>query len=87
MIQKYLKILVFAAVFSIGLVILMNSIKAGSQDASELILSQGGSMDTAQYLIFLEQSIVTHRYVGAITALIGGLGLVMNAVKTPPSHI
>ena len=44
-------------------------------------------MDTAQYLIFLEQSIITHRYVGAITALIGGLGLVLTAVQTPRDHI
>ena len=39
--------------------------------------ANGGSMDTGKYLIYLEQSIIKHRFMGSILSIMGGLGVLI----------
>ena len=50
-------ILIFGAVFILGLIILMNSINLGDHEVSNIVKVNGGSMDSNTILIYLEQSI------------------------------
>lgn len=70
-----LKFIIFGVIFVIGLIILMNSIDLGNREISNIMKASGGSMDTNNYLIYLEQSIAKYRFLGSIIAIMGGLGL------------
>lgn len=70
-----MRLIVYGAVFLIGLIILMNSISLGSHEISNIMKAHGGSMDTNNYLIYLEQSIIKFRFVGSILAVLGGIGI------------
>ncbi len=72
-----LKLIIFGVIFVIGLVILMNSIDLGNREISNIMKASGGSMDTNNYLIYLEQSIIKYRFLGSIIAIMGGLGLLI----------
>ena len=69
-------LLVFAAVFLAGIIILMNSLNYGQNEMSGIMSAHGGGMDTNQYLIFLEQSINKYRAIGSILSILGGLGFI-----------
>ena len=69
-------LLVFAAVFLAGIIILMNSLNYGQNEMSGIMSTHGGGMDTNQYLIFLEQSINKYRSIGSILSILGGLGFI-----------
>lgn len=43
--------------------------------------AHGGSMDTNNYLIYLEQSITKYRFIGSIVSILGGLGI-LKSLKT-----
>lgn len=62
--------------FAVGLLMIFNSVAWGQKAANSYLLAQGGGMDSAQFMIVLQESINTYRWVGAILSLIGGLGLV-----------
>lgn len=69
------KLFIFGAVFVIGIIIIMSSINLGDNEISNIMKAHGGSMDTNQYIIYLEQSIIKYRIVGSIISLLGGLGV------------
>lgn len=69
------KLLTFGAVFAIGIIILINSLNLGDNEISKIMKVHGGSMDTNQYIIYLEQSIINYKIVGSILSLLGGLGI------------
>jgi hypothetical protein len=71
------KLLIFGAVFVIGIIILMSSINLGDNEISNIMKAHGGSMDTNAYIIYLEQSIIKYRVVGSILSLLGGLGVLL----------
>ncbi|MFT5876051.1 MAG: hypothetical protein ACI8WT_005054 [Clostridium sp.] len=71
------KLLIFGVVFVIGIIILMSSIKLGDNELSNIMKTNGGSMDTNKYLIYLEQSIINYRIIGSILSLLGGLGVLI----------
>ena len=73
--QSIAKLLIFGAVFIIGIIILMSNIKLGDYEISNIMEAHGGSMDTNKYLIYLEQCIIKYRILGSIVALLGGLGI------------
>jgi hypothetical protein len=68
-------LLVFSAIFILGIVIVLSSINLSEIEMSNIMRAHGGSMDTNKYLIYLEQSIIKYRVVGLILALLGGLGV------------
>ncbi|OPJ59599.1 hypothetical protein [Clostridium chromiireducens] len=72
-VNLFLKI--FGAIFVIGLVILTYSINLGDYEVANIIQSNGGSIDTNTYMIYLEQSITKYRFLGSILSMLGGLGI------------
>ena len=74
--NKNNKILIFfGVVFAIGMIILVNSINLGDNEVMSIMADHGGSMDTDNYLIYLEQSITKYRFIGLIVSMLGGLGI------------
>ncbi|HEX5838012.1 MAG TPA: hypothetical protein VFY26_09275 [Anaerolineales bacterium] len=57
-----------------GLVLMINSVGLGSQAANNYLLSQGGGMDSGQFMIVMQESIQTYRWVGVVLSLLGGFG-------------
>jgi len=81
MVKRHFKLLIFGGIFVVGLIILMNSTNLGENEISNIMRHNGGSMDTDKYLIYLEQSIIEYRFVGAILSIVGGLGVCINTSK------
>lgn len=76
--KNNLILIIFGAIFVIGIIILMNSINLGDNEVYNIIKANGGGMDTNKYLIYLEQSITKYRYIGSILSILGGLGVLKN---------
>lgn len=74
--NRTLSIIIALVLFAIGVFMLFHSVMWGQQAANSYLLAQGGGMDTAQFMIILQESISTYRWLGGILSLIGGLGLV-----------
>lgn len=70
------RLLIFGAVFVMGIIILMSSINLGDNEMSNIMKAHGGSMDTKKYVIYLEQCITKYRILGSILSLLGGLGVI-----------
>lgn len=71
------KLLIFSAVFVIGIIILISSTNLGDYEVSNIMKAHGGSMDTNQHILYLEQSIIKYRTLGSILSLLGGLGALL----------
>lgn len=61
-------------VFVVGLLFLFSSIRWGTEAANAYLGSHGGSMDTTQFVIILQENIHIYQWIGAILSLLGGLG-------------
>ena len=61
--------------FTFGLFVIFRSVGWGNQAANAYLISQGGDMDTTQFVIFLQEYIHTYQWIGSILSLIGGLGV------------
>jgi hypothetical protein len=72
------KLLIFGAVFAIGIIILMISINLADIEMTKIMDAHGGSMDTNKYIIYLEQSVIKYRVLGSILSILGGLGVLIN---------
>lgn len=57
-----------------GLLLMINSVGWGSQAANNYLLSQGGGMDSGRFMIVLQESIQTYRWVGVVLSFLGGFG-------------
>ena len=68
--------IVSLALFVIGLAVVFRSVPWGMDAANAFLRSQGGGMDTNQFIIIVQESISVYRWIGGILAAIGGLGLV-----------
>jgi len=62
--------------FAAGLFVMFGSIRWGSAAANAYLLSQGGGMDTAQFMIILQEYIGLYRWMGGILSAIGGFGFI-----------
>lgn len=62
--------------FVVGLLLVLSSVTWGREAANGYLLSQGGGMDTAQFVIVLQEYINTYRWIGGILAVISGLGFI-----------
>lgn len=74
-------LIIFGVIFVIGIIILMNSINLGDKEMMSIMNAHGGSMDTNNYLIYLEQSITKYRFMGSIVSILGGVGI-LKSIKT-----
>ncbi|OPX45456.1 hypothetical protein CLHUN_08260 [Ruminiclostridium hungatei] len=74
--KNLLKLIIFAVIFVIGLIILMNSIQLGKNGVSNAMKLNGGVLDN--YVMYYEQYITNYRFAGAILSILGGLGVVIN---------
>jgi hypothetical protein len=59
----------------------MNSINLGDNEMANIMVANGGSMDTGNYLVYLEQSITGYRFMGSILSILGGLGVLITINK------
>ena len=75
------KVIIFGALFVIGLIILLNCINFSDQEITNILNANGGGMDTNKYLIYLEQCITKYRFLGSILSLLGGIGVLMTVNK------
>jgi hypothetical protein len=62
--------------FVIGSFMLFSSVAWGHEAANSYLRSQGGGMDTAQFMILLQEFISAYKWFGGILSLIGGIGFV-----------
>ena len=62
--------------FVVGLFVIFNSVSWGSGAANAYLQSQGGGMDTGQFMIVVQESINTYRWIGIVLSVISGLGFV-----------
>lgn len=69
--------LLFLVAVAIGIVLTINSVGIGGNYANSVVRQHGGSMDTATYLIYLQESIDTFRDLGLALLVIAGLGEVI----------
>ena len=69
----------FASLFA-GLIVTFSSASLARSAGSSAIRAAGGSMDTAQFLLVIENSARAYTSGGVVLALIGGIGLLVGAV-------
>lgn len=74
-------LIIFGVIFVIGMIILMNSINLGDNELMSIMSAHGGSMDTNNYLIYLEQSIRKYKLIGLIVSILGVFGI-LKSIKT-----
>ncbi|MBK9924717.1 MAG: hypothetical protein IPP66_05420 [Anaerolineales bacterium] len=74
--NKSLFVITSLVLFVVGLLLILNSVSWGHEAANGYLQSQGGSMDTAQFVIVLQEYINTYRWIGGILAVISGLGFI-----------
>jgi hypothetical protein len=73
--NRFWFMMVSLLLFVVGLFVVVNSVAWGREAANSYLRSQGGGMDTAQFMIVVQSSIDTYRWLGSILSLIGGVGL------------
>jgi hypothetical protein len=74
--EKVIHFLCLAKVV-IGIVLTVKSVGLGENYASTIVRQHGGNMDTATYVIYLQEYINTFRDLGLALLVIGGLGEVV----------
>ncbi|PKM79561.1 MAG: hypothetical protein CVU89_17545 [Firmicutes bacterium HGW-Firmicutes-14] len=55
--------------FTAGLVLILNSVNLGYESANTFLRLQGGSMDTSQFNIIIQETIKTYHLLGGIFLL------------------
>ena len=68
---------VLVLLFVLGLVLTLSSAGIGQSTASAELTKNGGSMDTAMYQYIMTSTAESYRLVGAILAIISGVGALM----------
>ena len=71
-------IVVLVLLFVLGLLLTLTSATIGLSTANAELAKNGGSMDTAMYQYIMSNTAESYRLVGAILAVITGLGAIMS---------
>jgi len=74
--SRFWLMVVSLVLFAAGLFVIFGSIRWGSEAANEYLQSQGGGMDSAQFMIILQEYINLYRWIGGILSVVGGFGFV-----------
>jgi hypothetical protein len=75
-VNRFAFMIISLALLAIGLLIIINSAAWGHEAANSYLRSQGGGMDTAQFMIILQENINAYRWLGSLVSLIGRLGFI-----------
>lgn len=70
-------VVVLVLLFVLGLVLVLTSATIGLSTANAEIAKNGGSMDTAMYQYVMTNTAESYRLVGAILAVITGIGALL----------
>jgi hypothetical protein len=70
-------IVVLVLLFVLGLVLVLTSASIGLSTASAELAKNGGTMDSSMYQYIMSNTAESYRIVGAILALITGVGALM----------
>lgn len=73
-------IVVLVLLFVLGLLLTLTSATIGLSTANAELVKNGGSMDTEMYQYIMSNTAESYRLVGAILAVITGLGAIMSGV-------
>ena len=73
-------IVVLVLLFVLGLLLTLTSATIGLSTANAELAKNGGSMDTTMYQYIMSNTAESYRLVGAILAVITGLGAIMSGV-------
>jgi len=73
-------IVVLVLLFVLGLLLTLTSATIGLSTANAELAKNGGTMDTAMYQYIMSNTADSYRLVGAILAVITGLGAIMSGV-------
>lgn len=73
-------IVVLVLLFVLGLLLTLTSASIGLSTANAELMKNGGSMDTAMYQYIMDNTAESYRIVGAILAVITGIGAIMAGV-------
>jgi hypothetical protein len=73
--SRFLFTVMSLVLFVAGLFVIFSSVSWGSETANAHLISQGG-MDSAQFMIVLQEYITMYRWIGSILSIISGLGFV-----------
>lgn len=73
-------IVVLVLLFVLGLLLTLTSATIGLSTANAELAKNGGAMDTAMYQYIMDNTAESYRLVGAILAVITGLGAIMAGV-------
>ncbi|MBY2478931.1 hypothetical protein KWV16_18855 [Clostridioides difficile] len=76
--NKDIKLTICIFPFVIGIIVLFCCIGLGQFNIECIMRQNGGTMDTNQYNIYLEQSILQYRNFGSILALLGVIGILFD---------
>ncbi len=74
--SQWVSTIIYIIIFIAGIIILLKDVHLGDQAILRYMQSKGGH--TGNYEVYLEQFIWNYRFIGAIVASIGGLGIVLN---------
>jgi len=74
-------LVVLVLLFVLGLVLVLTSTAIGLSTAHTEITKNGGSMDTTLYNYIMTNTAENYRIVGAILALISGIGILLAGVS------
>ena len=74
--SRSLFMVVSLVLFIVGLIVILGSVSWGREAANAYLRSQGGGMDTAQFMIVLQDYISIYRWIGSILSIMSGLGFV-----------
>jgi hypothetical protein len=74
--NRSLVMVIALVLFVVGIIVIFGSVSWGSKAANAYLRSQGGGMDTAQFMIVLQEYINIYRWIGSILSVISSLGFV-----------
>jgi len=73
-------VVVLVLLFVLGLLLTLTSATIGLSTANAELAKNGGSMDTVMYQYIMDNTAESYRIVGAILAVITGIGAIMAGV-------
>lgn len=76
MMSRSLLMVMSLALLAVGLFVMFRSVPWGMEAANAYLQSQGGGMDTNQFVIVVQESIRAYRWIGSVVAVIGGFGFI-----------
>ena len=78
--KNIVKPIIFSVIFILGIIILMNSVKLGTNVVDNIMIK---SVILNNSVMYYEQYITTYRFLGSILTILGGLDVIINMNDKP----